>query len=148
MESSCVEKTTEKLCVLLESVDEELSLLTEELLPPLRDPPTPTAATAATAAAAAAAAATAAATAAAGAAAAAGGASDPAEARQQREERRRELIELSAGVCVDLGLGLHAAINEQPPLTSSTSGTRTTATKLIYGLGTDFIRDMQGEQPA
>ncbi|KAL8273412.1 hypothetical protein Esti_002657 [Eimeria stiedai] len=80
MESSCVEKTTEKLCVLLESVDEELRLLTEELLPPLRHP----ASTAATAAA------TTAATAAATAAAAA---SDPAEARQQREDRRRELVE-------------------------------------------------------
>ncbi|KAL8425137.1 hypothetical protein Efla_006098 [Eimeria flavescens] len=115
MEGSCVEQTAEKLCLLLQSVDEELSLLTEELLPPLRDPSAPGPSSSSSPS---------------GAAATAAAAADPAEGQQQRAERRRELMELSAGLCVGLGQQLHAAISQQPPLTSSTSGTKYTCSKL------------------
>ncbi|OEH77197.1 hypothetical protein cyc_02253 [Cyclospora cayetanensis] len=135
METSRIAKqATSELCRLLDSVDEELHLLTEELLPPLKAPPSASPATGGSL----------------GApegvtspgysfssegtaAAAATGASleaDTAEQLREREERRRELMETCVGVCCSMGKELHNEISAQPPISNRTSGSSNTCSKL------------------
>ena len=124
MEWSSAQQTTEDLCHLLQSLDEELHLLTEDLLPPLRSAPsggpsagspwvsptgTPTGAAAIPAL---------------------SPAEDTAKMRERRAERRYELMGECVNVCVSLGKELHRKIDQQPPLRNSTSGSRVTCAKL------------------